>query len=63
MDKVSELLKKQRRVEGFLHSQSMPRHDMVETLVQRQHSAELQNFVAQTPSEELGVAANRKLTT
>jgi magnesium transporter len=54
MDKVSELLKKQRRVEGFLHSQTMPRHDMVETLVQRQHSAELQNFVAQTPSEELG---------
>ena len=54
MDKVSELLKKQRRVEGFLHSQTMPRHDMVETLVHRQHSVELQNFVAQTPSEELG---------
>ena len=54
MEKVSELLKKQRRVEGVLHSQSMPRHDMVETLVHRQHSVELQNFVAQTPSEELG---------
>jgi magnesium transporter len=54
MDKVSELLKKQRRVENMVHGQSMPRHDMVETLVHRQHSVELQNFIAQTPSEEIG---------
>ena len=54
MEKVSELLKKQRRVEGVVHSQTMPRHDIVETLVQRQHSAELQNFVALTSSQELG---------
>jgi magnesium transporter len=54
MDKVSELLKKQRRVENMVHGQTMPRHDMVETLVHRQHSVELQNFIAQTPSEEIG---------
>lgn len=54
LEKVSEMLKKQRRVEGMVHGQVMPRHDMIETLVHRQHSAELQNFVAQTPSEEIG---------
>ena len=54
MDKVSEMLRKQRRVEGMVHGQSMPRHEIIETLVHRQHSAELQNFIAQTPSEEIG---------
>jgi magnesium transporter len=53
-EKVFELLRKQRRVEGMVHGQTMPRHDMVETLVQRQHSAELQNFIAQTPSQAIG---------
>ena len=54
MEKVSEMLRKQRRVEGMVHGQSMPRHEMSETLVQRQHSVELQNFIAQTRSEEIG---------
>ncbi len=54
MEKVSEMLRKQRRVEGMIHGQTMPRHEMIETLVQKQHSAELQNFIAQTPSEEIG---------
>jgi magnesium transporter len=54
MEKVSEMLRKQRRVEGMVHGQSMPRHEIIETLVQRQHSAELQNFIAQTPTEEIG---------
>jgi hypothetical protein len=34
-DKVSELLKKQKRVAGMVHNQSMPRQAIVETLVQR----------------------------
>jgi magnesium transporter len=54
MEKVSEMLRKQRRVEGMVHGQTMPRHEMIETLVQKQHSAELQNFISQTPSEEIG---------
>jgi magnesium transporter len=54
MDKVSEMLKKQRRVEGMVHGQVMPKHDVIETLVQRQHSAELQNFIAVTPSAGIG---------
>ncbi|MBV5298251.1 MAG: magnesium and cobalt transport protein CorA [Rhodoferax sp.] len=53
-EKVSELLKKQKRVEGMVHSQTMPRHAIVETLVQRQHSAELQNLLAQWLASEIG---------
>ena len=53
-EKVSELLKKQKRVEGMVRSQTMPRHAIVETLVQRQHSAELQNLLAQWPASEIG---------
>lgn len=39
-DKVSDLLKKQKRVAGMVHNQSMLRQAIVETLVQRQHLAE-----------------------
>jgi magnesium transporter len=54
LEKVSEMLKKQKRVEGMIHGQSMPRHDIVETLVQRQHLAELSNLMAQLPVGEIG---------
>ena len=53
-DKVSELLKKQKRIESLVHNQSMPRQAMVETLVQRQHLAELQQLLAQWPASEIG---------
>jgi magnesium transporter len=54
LEKVSEMLKKQKRVEGMVHGQSMPRHDIVETLVQRTHLAELQNLLQQLPTSEIG---------
>ena len=54
LEKVSELLKKQKRVEGMVHSQSMPRQAIVETLVQRQHLAELQNLLTSLPTGEVG---------
>ena len=54
LEKISDMLKKQKRVEGMVHGQNMPRHDMVETLVQRQHLAELQNLVSQLSSVEIG---------
>ena len=54
LEKISELLKKQKRVEGMVHSQSMPRQAIVETLVQRQHLAELQNLLALLPASEVG---------
>jgi len=54
LEKVAELLKKQRRIEGMVHSQSMPRQEIVETLVQRQHFAELHNVLVQLPAAEIG---------
>ena len=54
LEKVSEMLKKQKRVEGMVHGQSMPRQDIVETLVQRTHLAELHNLLLQLPASEIG---------
>jgi magnesium transporter len=54
LEKVTEMLKKQKRVQGMVHGQSMPRQDTVETLVQRQHLVELENLIAQLPAEEIG---------
>ncbi|HEX5698766.1 MAG TPA: CorA family divalent cation transporter [Rhodoferax sp.] len=52
-DKVADLLKKQKRVAGMVHNQSMPRQAIVETLVQRQHLAELQTLLNQLPATEI----------
>ena len=54
LEKVSELLKKQKRVEDMVHSQNLPRQAIVETLVQRQHLAELHKLLAQLPASEIG---------
>ncbi len=54
LDRVSEILVKQKRVEGLVHGQSMPRQDIVETLVQRQHLAELHNLMTQLTTSEIG---------
>ncbi len=53
-EQVLELLKKQRRIEGMVHSQSMPRQAMVEVLVQRQHLAELQQLLQHIEAQEIG---------
>ncbi|MES2877934.1 MAG: magnesium and cobalt transport protein CorA [Pseudomonadota bacterium] len=54
LEKVTEMLTKQKLVEGMVHGQNVPRQDIVETLVQRQHLAELHNLMAQLPVEEIG---------
>jgi magnesium transporter len=54
VEKISELLKKQKRVEDMVHNQAMPRQVMVETLVQRQHLVELQNLLMKLPATEIG---------
>ena len=54
LEKVSEMLKKQKRVEGMVHGQSMPRQEIVETLVQRTHLAELHKLLQQLPASEIG---------
>ena len=43
---VKELLNRQKIVESMLHNQPMARHDLVEGLVHKQHSAELQKLLA-----------------
>ncbi len=54
VDSVLEILKKHKRVEGLVHGQSMPRQDIIETMVQRQHLAEVQNLMPQLKTDEIG---------
>ena len=61
LEKVSEMLKKQKRVEGMVHGQSMPRQDIVETLVQRQHLAELHNLMTQLPVLMIFIAVSAQV--
>ncbi len=42
LEQVLDLLKKQQLVESLVHKQAMPRHDLVQSLVERQHLVELQ---------------------
>lgn len=53
-ERVGELLHKQKLVEGMVHSQSMPRQPLVETIVQRQHWAELQALLGRLSEREIG---------
>lgn len=52
--KILEILNRQKLVEGFVHSQSMQRQALIETIVQRQHVAELQALIARMPPREIG---------
>ncbi len=54
LEKITELLRKQRLVEGMVHSQSMPRQQLVETVVHRTHLAEIQNLLLRLGSREIG---------
>jgi magnesium transporter len=55
LQKVKEILSRQKMIEDMVHIQHMPRHEMVETLVQRQHLAELKNLLQDLPAEEIAV--------
>lgn len=55
VEKITELLNKQRLVEGVVHSQQMPRHNLVETLVQKQHMTEIRSLLSQMPSGEIAL--------
>ncbi|HXU93273.1 MAG TPA: CorA family divalent cation transporter [Gallionella sp.] len=54
LEKITDLLNKQKLVESMVHSQSMPRQDLVATIVHRQHLAELQSLIAKLPTQEIG---------
>ena len=53
LENITELLKKQKLVEGMVHGQSMPRHQLVETIVHRKHLAEIQTLLARLPTGEI----------
>jgi len=53
LDKVKDILSRQKTIENMVHVQSMPRQEMVETLVQRQHLAELKNLLEPLSAEEI----------
>lgn len=52
--KIIELLNKQKIVENMLHNQAMQHHDLVETVVHKQHLTELQVILRRLSSAEIG---------
>lgn len=50
---VRALLERARRVEDLVHRQEMPRHELVETLVHKQHLAELRHKLDTLPNGDL----------
>jgi magnesium transporter len=52
---VKELLQKHKLVEGMLHNQPMPRHDLVENLVQKQHLTALRKHLDSLIPAEIAV--------
>ncbi|TPQ27699.1 magnesium and cobalt transport protein CorA [Methylomonas koyamae] len=53
LEKIQELLNKQKLVEGMVHSQDMPRHNIVETLVHRQHLTEMEILLGKLSAREI----------
>ncbi|MBX9634981.1 MAG: magnesium transporter CorA [Magnetospirillum sp.] len=51
---VLDLLNKQKLVEGMVRNQTMRRQDLVETVVHKQHSAELQALLSRQSAQEIG---------
>jgi len=51
---VMELLSKQKLVEGMVHTQSARHQDLVETVVQKQHRAELEMALSRHSEAEIG---------
>ncbi len=50
--KLKDILERQRRVVGLLHNQKMAKREVAESLLLKQHDAELENFIhARSPSE------------
>ncbi len=53
LQKVKDILVRQSLIEGLVHTQTMPHHDMVESLVQRQHLAELRSLLEPLSAEDI----------
>ncbi len=52
-DKIKDVLTRHKIIEDMVHVQTMPRQAVVETLVQRQHLAELKNLLEPMPAEDI----------
>ena len=46
LKQLTEILNKQKLVGSMVHNQNMQKHEVIESLLQKQHSAELQNYIA-----------------
>ncbi|AUB81657.1 CorA family divalent cation transporter [Candidatus Thiodictyon syntrophicum] len=52
-ERMIELLNKHRLVEDLVHNQHQPRQALVETIVARQHLAELHNLLMKLPADDI----------
>ena len=55
-EQVIEVVNKQKIVQAMVHGQDMPRHQLVETLLQRQHLAELDTLLSDAPVGDIATA-------
>ena len=53
---IKKLLAKQKVVEGLVHRQDMPRHELVESMVQKQNLVDLQKFLEKLSNKEIANA-------
>ena len=49
-----DMLNKQKLVDSMVQSQQMHKHEVVESLLKKQHDVELQTFIAKQSATELG---------
>lgn len=50
---ISKLLSRQRLLESLIHRQDMPRHELVESIVQKQNHTELGKFIERLPNLQI----------
>jgi magnesium transporter len=49
IEKLIDMMNKQKLIDGMIHNQKMNRQEFVESLIQKQHDAELHNFISTKP--------------
>ncbi|MEN9313926.1 MAG: hypothetical protein RIS35_319, partial [Pseudomonadota bacterium] len=58
-ESIEERLERQKLVEDMVHGQNRPRQLLVETLVHRQHLAELEKLILGLPASEVAALLER----
>jgi len=54
LKQLVDILNKQKLIGSMVQNQNMQKHEVIESLVQKQHSVELQNYIATQSTTELG---------